>query len=67
LFKISEDAWNQLIEQQWFPFVALKASTIRSMANFAKEGKDVGTLTDRIASEFADLLLERRTVGWRTV
>jgi hypothetical protein len=56
LFKISEDEWNRLIAQQWFPFISLKNRTIQEIVNYARNNWEIDELTDRIANELAEMI-----------
>jgi hypothetical protein len=56
LFKISEDEWNRLIAQQWFPFISLKNGTIQEIVNYARNNWNIDELTERIANELAEMI-----------
>lgn len=56
LFKIGDDVWNTLIEQQWFPFISLKRRTIESLINYAKSGWNIDELIEPVAAEVTDLI-----------
>jgi hypothetical protein len=56
LFKVSEDEWNTLIAQQWFPFISLKKRTIEEIVNYARNKWDIDALTEKIANEVAGMI-----------
>jgi len=56
LFKISEDEWNRLIAQQWFPFISLKKRLIQEIVNHARNDWDIDVLTERISNELTELI-----------
>lgn len=51
LFKITDDQWNAILAQKWFPFISLKRKTISEIINYAANGWDIDKLTDEIAVE----------------
>jgi hypothetical protein len=50
-FRISETVWEKLFEGKWFPFSALKNSTIEQLINSCNAGWNLDDLTDPIVSE----------------
>jgi hypothetical protein len=56
LFKITEDQWTRLLDQKWFPFISLKKRTIKEMIGYARNGRNIDELTERIASEVAEMI-----------
>lgn len=65
-FKITPAEWDALLAAQWFPFVTLRAATIRSMLGQASNGWPLDDLVEPVASEVraqVPALLER----WRRV
>jgi hypothetical protein len=53
LFKITDDEWQQLFAQQWFPFITLKNSSIRKMLSYIRNHWPVDDLLPDIASEIS--------------
>lgn len=51
LFKISEKAWENLLNQKWFPFISLKKATIEQIVFYASEGLSLETLTEKISQD----------------
>lgn len=51
LFKLSEDDWKLLFDQQWFPFTSLKTGTCKQLLNNVKHRQQVDNLLGKIASE----------------
>jgi len=52
-------------EHQWFPFIMLRASTIRSMVEFAHNQHGIDSLTTSISQEVA-AQLQTRLTAWET-
>jgi hypothetical protein len=62
LFKVTDEQWNALFREQWFPFVTLKTATRKQILEHAKNNLPVDRLLDAIAAEVkesADEMLER--------
>ncbi|MBU4263727.1 MAG: hypothetical protein KKC76_17875 [Proteobacteria bacterium] len=62
LFAITDDDWQELIAQQWYPFITLKGETIKKMVNHVRAGWPVDELLPRVAAEVSECiprLLER--------
>ncbi|MEW6028048.1 MAG: hypothetical protein ACOYZ8_14995 [Chloroflexota bacterium] len=51
LFKLTDDEWEKLFSQMWFPFIALKTQTVQRMLNFAKSNIPVDDLLPKIVEE----------------
>ena len=56
LFKIKDEEWNKLLEQQWFPFISLKRRTIEKLINHAKNGWNIDELIEPISVEVDELV-----------
>lgn len=63
IHKISDSDWAELLEQNWFPFYALKFSTIESMINYARAGWDIDELIETIEAEAINYI-EDRIIIW---
>jgi hypothetical protein len=55
-FKVSDDQWRALFDGQWFPFVSLKNSTIRSLLEQAANNWPLDDLVPVIANEVRSAL-----------
>jgi hypothetical protein len=51
LFNITNDEWNRLFSQQWFPFISLRRDTIKSIINHARSDWAIDELLDMIRDE----------------
>lgn len=60
LFKITETEWQQLFEQQWFPFVTLKSSTVKKMLSYLRSNWQVDELIQDISDEVAHYASDMR-------
>lgn len=56
LFKITENEWKGLFEQQWFPFVGLKKETIIEILSHLRAGWKIDDSLEKIAAETKSLL-----------
>jgi len=56
LFKLNDDEWNKLTDQQWFPFISLKRRTIERLINHARNGWNIDEVIQPIATEVTDLV-----------
>lgn len=65
MFKISESVWEDMFEQQWFPFIALTPGTVRKMISHVKEGWPVDELLDAIHNE-VEQTLPKSYKRWET-
>jgi hypothetical protein len=65
ILKITEETWRAFFERQWFPFIMLQATTIRSMMEFAHNQYGIDALTTTIAQEVA-VQLQTRLAAWET-
>lgn len=54
--KISNSDWDQIFNQNWFPFSSLKFSTTESIINYARSGWDIDDLIDSIEMDTLDYL-----------
>ena len=61
---ITDDEWDKLLAQQWFPFISLRQSTIKDMIGDMRSGFDLDDLTERMAGEF-DPTLSAKLDAWR--
>jgi hypothetical protein len=62
LFKVTEEEWATLFDQQWFPFASLKTKTRKQILHYVKNQSGVDDLLDSIAlevNEAANSMLER--------
>lgn len=62
LFKITEEEWQCLFDQQWFPFITLKSSTVQAMLAYMRNRWQVDDLLNKIADEASQslpIMLER--------
>jgi hypothetical protein len=57
-FSISDVVWEKLLTAQWFPFVALKSSTIDMLINYATADWDLDELIPAINTEVREKLSE---------
>jgi hypothetical protein len=64
LFKITDDEWDKLLAQQWFPFISLRQSTIKDMIGNLRSGFDLDDMTERVAGEFGPTLPSKLD-SWR--
>lgn len=53
---MSDEDWNTLITQQWFPFISLKRRTIEDIIDYAANGWMIDSLTERIAAEVESMI-----------
>jgi hypothetical protein len=51
LFKITEDEWNRMLAQQWFPFIALRKRTIEEILSYVRNRWDVDRIIEKIAED----------------
>ncbi|HUU98247.1 MAG TPA: hypothetical protein VM487_21145 [Phycisphaerae bacterium] len=65
VYKITEPEWRVLVGKGWFPFVALKASTVKEMIAHVRNDWDVDDLLSKIAEEVRRLLATLRE-RWST-
>jgi len=65
LFKITDDEWDRLLSEQWFPFISLRQSTLKYMIDTIRCGFNLHDLTERVAKEFGPTLSDKLDV-WRT-
>jgi hypothetical protein len=57
-FSLDDAQWERLIDQQWFPFVGLKHSTVTAMIQYCREGWDLLGLQPRLAQEVKEITVE---------
>jgi hypothetical protein len=48
LFKIGDNEWEQMFEQQWFPFISLGETIIKNMLDKIRDGSSIDVLTEEI-------------------
>lgn len=53
-FKITDDAFDRMVGQSWFPFVHFKGSTIRQLISYAQNGWTIDDLPPTIAQEVSE-------------
>ncbi|MBI3941719.1 MAG: hypothetical protein HY326_01795 [Chloroflexi bacterium] len=53
-YKITEDEWGKLIDQQWFPFISLNVSTVKKILSYSKNGWNVDELLPKIREELVN-------------
>lgn len=63
IHKISDATLDSLIKQNWFPFYALKVSTIESILNYVQSGWEIDELLEKI-EEDTFLYIEERQDIW---
>ena len=63
-FKISSDEWKRIIDQSWFPFIALKSATINDIINYNKNNWNIDELLSKIKDEF-DSQIDRLYLKWK--
>jgi len=54
--RVTRQEMDQLIEERWFPFIALRQGTVQSMMNHLRSGRPVDELLDGIHDEVAKTL-----------
>ena len=64
LHKIEEIEWKTIIDQKWFPFSALRFSTIETIINYAKAGWIIDGLIEEIDSDTLSFL-DTWIVEWK--
>lgn len=55
-FKITDQTWKNFLDGQWFPFITLRESTIKSLIAHADNAWPLDELVDGIATEVKDSL-----------
>jgi len=63
LFAISDPIWNEIIRQKWFPFIALKQTTIKQMISLAGSGFSIDDLLETISAE-ATAMIATQIESW---
>ena len=56
LFKITDDEWDRMIAQGWFPFISLRQATTKDLIGHLRAGFELDDLTERVAAEFGQSL-----------
>lgn len=56
LFKLTDDDWGRLFDQQWFPFISLSSDTLKRIVSHTRSGWPVDDLLGRVESEVRDSL-----------
>jgi len=64
-FKISEDSWEKLFQQKWFPFCHIDDDILRRLVRFAKDDLPIDGLLSRISGNVIRLLKEQPPC-WRS-
>lgn len=64
-FKITNDEWESLFGQLWFPFVGLSNQTIAGLLNHVRSGWNCDDMLDDIAAEVKDSS-PKMVQWWRT-
>lgn len=64
LFKITNDDWNSLFSQQWFPFISLQRNTIKSIINHARNNWAIDDLLEKIRDELIERF-DALIVAWQ--
>lgn len=62
LHKLEREEWDALLNQQWFPFITLRKSTLKKMVRYLRGGHDIDDLLNEIALEVSSLLPKRLDV-----
>ena len=58
LHKLSDSEWEKILEQNWFPFSALKFSTVESMINQVRAGWQIDEIIEKIDDDISSFLEE---------
>lgn len=61
IHKISASDWDNILRQNWFPFYALKYSTIESLVSHARVEWNIDELIDKIELEAISYIEERKS------
>jgi hypothetical protein len=56
LFKISEEVWENIINQKWFPFISLKKATIEKIVFYASEEWNLDNLINLVSDDLTSHL-----------
>ncbi len=56
LFELSEENWQTLLDQQWFPFISLSSNMTGKIVESAKRGKEIDELLPKIKDELDSIL-----------
>lgn len=62
IHKISASDWDNILRQNWFPFYALKFSTVESIVNYARAEWDIDELINKIESDSLFYIEERKPI-----
>ena len=65
LFKITDDEWDRMIAQGWFPFISLRQATTKDLICHLRSGFGLDDLTERVAEEFGPSL-PAKLDAWKT-
>jgi hypothetical protein len=60
LFTIRDEEWKQMFSQGWFPFITLKAATIKNLISFIREGWSIDDLLEGISQEVIENALSMK-------
>lgn len=62
LFKLTEDEWELLLSEQWFPFISLKKETNKNIINYLRNQLEIdellGTIKEEVTAQ-SDKMLQR--------
>ena len=64
LFELSEENWQALLDQQWFPFISLSRGMLDKIVQFAKRDKNIDELLPDIKKDL-DSVLPNQMLRWR--
>lgn len=64
VFNILEETWKTLFSQKWFPFLALKSTTLRKLVSYAEAGWQVDDILDEINHDVKQMLLPTAIERW---
>lgn len=62
IHKISASDWDNILRQNWFPFYALKFSTVESLVSYARAEWDIDELINKIESDTLFYIEERKPI-----
>jgi len=62
IHKISATDWDSIIRQNWFPFYALKFSTVESLVSYARIEWNIDGLIDNIENDTFSYIEERKLI-----
>ena len=62
IHKISASDWDSILRQNWFPFYALKFSTVESIISYARAEWNIDELINKIESDAIFYIEERKPI-----